>query len=305
MARLPPLRLRVQLKGENARLGRIPAADVGRLLLGVERTVAQAAAAIMGRHRRPGRRPTPIEATTRLRLIALKSGSVIGVLELPRAAEDADEALPLEDMRLGDLALDATLDTLTGEQEEIQIAQALAELADEIGIGTKYDGVVFEERKGQQRRRATLNPRSRERIRVILEGAALPRKRDALVGTLVEADFERFTARLRTPGGGRVVVTFPPLLADDIQMALRHQAEFEGHISYDPKTETAVKVELRRIVRGEQMILLPEPGLFWANPSVDELRLQQGVEAVTDVTALREWTATEEEVDAFLAALEE
>ena len=53
------------------------------------------------------------------------------------------------------------------------------------------------------------------------------------------------------------------------------------------------------------MILVQEPGLFWANPSVEELRLQQGVEAVTDVTALRESTATQEEVDAFLAALEE
>src|SRR5206468_3998784 len=127
------------------------------------------------------------------------------------------------------------------------------------GVGTKYDAVVFEERKGRKRRRATLNLRSRDRIRVVLEGAALPRKRDALVGTLVEADFEKFTARLRTPSGGRVIVAFPPALADDIQTALRHQAEFEGHISYDPKTETAVRVELRRILRGEQMILVQEP----------------------------------------------
>jgi hypothetical protein len=86
--------------------------------------------------------------------------------------------------------------------------------------------------------------------------SAPPRARDdSFVGVLVEADFEKNTARLRTAGGRPISVRFEPDLADSIQEGLRRQAELLGEVSYDPKTMEARSVNLRRIVRSEQLTM--------------------------------------------------
>src|SRR6266516_5787026 len=100
--------VRVRLRGPDAELGRVPAADVGRLLLGIERSAANAAASIVRRRLKTGRRPAIIEAATRFRLVRLESGSLVGVLEVPDIEEDED-ALPLEAESLGDLAVAKTI----------------------------------------------------------------------------------------------------------------------------------------------------------------------------------------------------
>jgi hypothetical protein len=121
--------LRVSLTGRDAELGKVAAADFARLLIGVERVVARAAGHVIGRQVKPtGRRGRTIEHATHFRLLAVETGSVVGVLELADAPED-DETLDLEAAGLGELALDAALATITApEPAQLDVAEAFVRL---------------------------------------------------------------------------------------------------------------------------------------------------------------------------------
>lgn len=98
--------LRVRLTGDDTQLGRVAAGDVARMLLGIERAVARAAGHVIGRQvKSTGRRGRAIEET-RFRLLSIERGSVVGVLELPEQAANAD-TLDVDVPSLGPLALGA------------------------------------------------------------------------------------------------------------------------------------------------------------------------------------------------------
>ncbi|MGO9789283.1 MAG: hypothetical protein ACLP8S_07110 [Solirubrobacteraceae bacterium] len=128
---------------------------------------------------------------------------------------------------------------------------------------------------------------------------------DALVGVLVEADFEKRTARLRTATEAGVQVSFDDDLADDIHAALRQQAKFRGEIVCDPHTSVARSVRLRRIERGEQLVLGLDTEEFWRERTFEELARLQGAGQPVDPELLHDAEATDEERDAFMAAIAE
>jgi hypothetical protein len=183
------------------------------------------------------------------------------------------------------------------------VADAFVRIAEEVGIGRRYDAIVFEYPEEGKPRLVRIDSTSVERLVAVARRPAAP-KEDTVVGVLVEADFESFTARLRGPGGSRTQVQFPPELADEIKQALREPARLRGEVRYDPTTEEARAVELRQIVRGEQLALGLDPGDFWTTRSVGEIAEELGIAPIDDVEALRDGGATEEEVDQILAALE-
>jgi len=75
--------LRVELAGEEAKLGEVPAADVARLILGVERAMARAASVVLGRPKTTtGRYDDVIERAVRLKLRVVVEGSVDAVMEV-------------------------------------------------------------------------------------------------------------------------------------------------------------------------------------------------------------------------------
>lgn len=295
--------LRATLIGEDARLGRVPAADFARLLLGTERAIARSSGHVIGRTiKSTGRWGTLIEQAARLRLVAIEEGSVVGVLELPDIEREPD-ALDVDVTTLGELALALTLDIASGVTNEYpDVANVLASVADELGVGSRYEAIVFEHEGSEGRREVRVDAKVRDRLRDVASSPP-DRRQDILAGVLVEADFERSTARLRTPTGGRVAVSFPEELADDIQHALRRQARFVGEVTYDEEASQAISVALREITRADQLILGLE-GDFWRQPTVEELRHEQDVEPVWEVSALYDDTASDEEVDAFFAGLE-
>ena len=86
------------------------------MLLGVERAVARAAGHVIGRQVKPtGRRGRAIEETTRFRLLSVERGSIVGVLELPEEAANAD-TLNVDVPSLRPLALGSALATAAGEE---------------------------------------------------------------------------------------------------------------------------------------------------------------------------------------------
>lgn len=295
--------LRVRLTGADAELGRVAAGDVARMLLGIERAVARAAGHVIGRQVKPtGRRGRTIEESTRFRLLGIEQGSVVGVLELPPDTVD-EETLDVDVASLGDLALNAALATVAGDEtEHVDVADAFVRLSDELGVGTRFEALTIEEERGGDRRTVTLDSPARERLWKLVTSAPEARD-DSLVGVLVEADFERNTARLRTAAGQGVSVRFEPDLADSIQEGLRRQTELVGEVTYDPKTMEARSVNLRRIVRSEQLTMGLDAGDFWAVRSIHELAAERGVGPVEDVEVLRDREAPDEEVDRLLAAL--
>src|SRR5262249_35355144 len=82
-----------------------------------------------------------------------------------------------------------------------------------------------------------------------LSSPQAPAQDQELVGTLVEADFERNTARLRLPAGSSVDVSFSAELSDDIHEALRSKARLVGVVQYNPRTSEVKSVLLRALHR--------------------------------------------------------
>ena len=296
--------LRVSLTGGDAAFGRVAAGDVARMLLGVERAVARAAGHVIGRQVKPtGRRGRAIEETTRFRLLGIEQGSVVGILELPDEAADS-ETLDLDTQSLGELALKSALATAAGEEiEQRDVAEAFVRLADDVGVGTRIEAVTFQEGTSVRGKCVTLDRPARDRLFEIVSAAPQARD-DSLIGVLVEADFESNTARLRTTGGQRIAVRFEAELADGIQEGLRRQAEFIGEVGYDPKTMEVRSVNLRRIVRGEQLMMGLDAGGFWTPHEIHELAAEQGISPADDLDMLRDTTAPDEEIGRLLTALD-
>ena len=177
-------------------------------------------------------------------------------------------------------------------------------MADRIGIGSRYDAVIFDTNVPGAPERVVLDELALNRLRRMAEQASPERRADMLVGVLVEADFERHTARLRAANGGSVGVTFDEAQSGEIQEALRRPAQLVGEIAYDPETARAVSVKLRAITRAEQLAMSLDAGEFWRDVTIDELRRGRGMEPVHDIAQLRDPELTEDEIEAFLTALE-
>lgn len=296
--------LQVVLNGESAELGKVPAADVARLLLAVERAVASAAAVTIGRtFTLRGRRVTAVAETARLRLRAIEEGSVRTVLELPHAAPE--DSLGLDVETLTEAAVRRVFNAAEGKPDQHPfVSSALLQLTEELHIGERYESVTLRLLSQERSRAVVLDSEVRQRLRVQAGLRAVPIREETVVGTLVEADFERRTARLRSPDGQAVSVTFHEDLEDDVQEALRRQAGFVGQVVYDPETMQARSVALHAIQQTEQLMLGVDAEAFWRTPSYEDLAEEQGVDlAPIDPEDLYDAGATEEERDAIVAAI--
>lgn len=295
--------LRVRLSGGDARLGAVPASDVAKLLLGVEAAVARATGDVLGRRvKSTGRWESAIVTAVRFRLVSVEEGSVVSVLELPELESDPD-MFDFDASTLGEMGLVAALKTAAGDAADPDVAAAFVKMVDQVGLGSRYEAVTLNTDVHDAPLAVTLDVPARDRLERVAAKASPEVRPDTLVGVLVEADFESFSARLRSPDGESVAVNFDEDLADDIQEILRSPAELVGEIEYDPETSRAVRVELRAITRAEQLAMHLEAGDFWEDVTVDELRVQHGVEPVTRDVELGDPELTEEETAAFLAAL--
>lgn len=299
---------RVKLEGPQAELGRVPAADVARLLLLLERAAAQAAAVELRQPKTTtGRYKGVIEQSVHFRLVAVEKGSVMPVLELPEPApaELGAAKLEFDVVTLGEAAVEALLAGAKKPTDPL-IAKAILDVADGMFVGERYDAIVIEvPRKGRRARRVKIDAKARRRLRRCVDAAPEPTLRtDDLVGSLVEADFERRTARLRTPTEDAVEVAFSDDQADEIQAALRQSSTVRGDVSYDAKTHTAKSVRLTKIVRGIEQLAL-DPSEFWNDLSFEDLAARQASGRPVDPDELYDDGATDGERDAVMAALAE
>jgi hypothetical protein len=303
-------KFRVKLDGEQAHLGRVPAADVARLLLLFEKAAAQAAAVLLRQPKTTtGRYRGVIEQAVHFRLVGIEESSVAPILELPDPAPQELETaarLDFEVITLGESAVNALLDAVKAPSDPL-IAKAILDVADGMFVGERYDAIMIDAppSDGRRRRKVKIDVKTRKRLRKYVDAAPAPAPQaDDLVGSLVEADFERCTARLRTPTDAAVEVSFSDEHADDIQSALRQKATVRGDVLYDPRTHAAKSVRLTEIVRGIEQLAL-DPDEFWNKVSFEELAERQASGLPVDPEDIYAKAATDEERDAVLAALAE
>lgn len=299
--------IRAKLAGPEAQLGDVAAADVAKLIIGLERALAHAAYVALGTSRgsQSGRHRAAIERSTRLRFVGVEPGSVIELLALPDLAASTDDELPLAVTDLGGAAFDELLRAIssTADDVDVELASAIAQLGDELAIGERNEYVSFAELDSVSellQAGAVLDRTVRVRMHAIADRPQRSHD-DTLVGTLVEADFERGTARLQPTIGIAVVVTFPDEMADDIHDALRQPAQLQGEVRFDPRTAIAREIRLRRVTRADQLVLGGQT--FFVQPTVSKLASEQGVGVVAEPAELSDADLTPEERAAFLAPL--
>jgi len=302
--------IRARLEGAEAEPGRIAAADVARLILGLERAIASAAYLVLRRPRRgAGRYAQVIEGAARLRFVGVESGSFVEVLALPDVGDAVDGELPIRVADLSSQALDRLLDMLEDRPgaADPELASAVAQLAADLGIGERNTSVALscDRPPGVPGvRRVVIDASVRARMQR-LGSPQVPAQDQELVGTLVEADFERNTARLRLPAGSSVDVSFSAELSDDIHEALRSKARLVGAVQYNPRTSEVKSVLLRALHRtwGTQLALGSES--FWDSPTFAELQDAQGTTGQVTMSDLAMTDLTDDERAAFLAAFEQ
>ena len=297
------MRYQVRLVGGEAKLGHVEAADVARLVLGVERAVARAAGAAVGRPvKRSGRRGKLLEEASNFRLVGVHEGSVVLDMELPSTSR-SDE-LDLDIASLGDLGWELAISAIVGDtQADLGVVRSLADLADQLNIGVKYEAIEF--KRVSDKAPARLDGRQRRRLREVADEQEHFLMDAGVAGTLVEANFERFTAQVRTPEAQLVEVVFEDDQSDEVQDALRQQSSFEGEVEVDPITRGVKSIRLRQMTRVEQMILgAEEAGAFWRSPSFSELQATQDTRPVTSFEGLRDGSLTDAEFDEFLSVLD-
>jgi len=302
--------LRVRLEGANAKLGEVPAADVANLILVVEIAAKRAAAVALGRPKTTtGRYQGTVEQALDFRLVAIEPGSVVPVLALPPSTDfDDNGQFDLEVASLGQVAVRLLMDAASNidTHPDPAVAKALLDVADKLHIGERYDAITFEDTANGDLHPARVDGEMRERLRSYVEqNATVAIRPDDLTGVLVEADFEKHTARLRTPTEAGVEVSFTDDQADDIHAALRQQTTARGDVVFDSKTHTAKSVRLTQLVHGEQLILGVDPTEFLAERSLDELAALQDAGRPVNTASLYNAEASEEERDAFMAAISE
>jgi hypothetical protein len=300
------VRYQVRLLGESAKLGEIPAADVGKLLTGVQSAIARAAGAAIGRQvKGRGRWERQIEDATRLRLVRLRQGSVLAEFDLPQGTY-AEGELDLSAETLGDLGWRTALNAIKDpESADTGVLLPLSHLADQLAIGEKYEAIQFGQAGDRGRNRVKIDRSARDRLAAIVRSRWADLSSPAAVaGVLVEADFERMTAHVRTATTELVELIFDEDLADRIYDALRQRSEFEGDVAYDPITNSIKSVRLRRVTRSEQLLLGDEATAFWRDRTAEDLVDEQEKEPVTSFSGLRDPSLSDEEFDSFVAAFD-
>jgi hypothetical protein len=298
-------RVRATLSGLDAELGLVAATDFARLLIGTQSAVAKAAGHIISRPvRATGRWAAVIEDAARLRLVAVEPGSVQSVLQIPDV-EVPEGAFDFDVATLGDMAFDRVLDLIDGvnAQPMLDVAGVLMNLADQIGIGSRFQEIrlEIENSEGTVVRSASLDQGSRERIRTRAGRPPSPQP-DHVVGVLFAANFETRRAQLRLSGGELVSVEFADDLADAIQDALRQQSDLVGEVKIDPHARVATSVVLRKITKTEQ--LLVGANEFWTEFTIADLIEEQGVRAAEDWEDYRGPVMSDDDVNGLLSFLD-
>lgn len=281
------------------RLEDAPADDVATFIHHVVRIVARAAGHAVGREvKSTGRYEAIVAAASRVRIQSIRSGSVaIAFLPSRHDVIPLGDNLGLDAESVSEAALGIAAQAAGDRAVQYpDVARAWAELGDAIGIGKRYERVVVSP-PGQPR--IVVDEQALKRLADVARSKVRTGQEETVRGVLYEANFETFTARLRTQQNDAIDVSFAADLADEIKEALRNPATLVGEVVFDPRVNRAISVTVRRVERPFQLGLED----FWSHKTVAELMAEQRVEAITDTEQLVADAISEEDWASFREVL--
>lgn len=271
--------LRVELRGPTAHLGEVRATDVANLILATERAVARAAGAV-SRHPiiGPGRRRRDIEAASRLRLVAIAQGNSVDIeFRLPQPLPE-DATLGLDVAHLGERAVDLLLHAIDDPEaaSSDDAVNAAAGFAESLQVGDRYESVALSYSRNGNRRATTVDTEQKQKLREAASKRLSPKgalQHQVVLGTLVAADFEDGSGRLRETGEEAVEVAFASGLAGEVKRALLEQARVEGE-------RRGNRLDVQSILPSSTLLQGVTVGRFWEARTLEEQAAQQAARLV-------------------------
>lgn len=261
-------------------LGEVAVTDVVEFLRGVVDLVAYAAGLELAKPvGLPGRRGAAVEDASKLRLVALTSGSLVAELA-PAPAPVSPDTLGLVAPSLSDVSLRAVFDAARGDAAPPDLADALIAFAMRMSSRRSGAPVVLIERTGPRDIEIPLDERAIDRLRTASLPGGSNSSVERVVGRLFEANVEANEAHVRTPAGESVRVQFEAELEPEIKRLLGDRASLVGEVEYDARTHRVREIKARSVDAGEQ---LEFDGVdFWRDPSLTELSTAVAAAALVD-----------------------
>lgn len=286
------------------RMEEIPLREVADFLESIVILVAQGAASVMGRPiRGSGQYPGPVADAARVRLVALRSGSLRAEL-LPAAPAPQPEGLGIAAVGLSEAAIEAVVTTIDGSDRYPELAGSLATFIERHRAhGHDASLRIIDLRHGGSRD-VVADAASLPALLAVAARGTLPTMASRLVsGRMFEADVERRTAKVRTASGAKVDVSFGPEHVEAIERVFGATASLSGDVDYDPSTAAIRRIRVTEVVAGEQMGLDFGGVDFFHPPTLAELSARQGTGPVTDPDALALQGVSDADWDAFFEAI--
>lgn len=309
----PKTILRIKVSGPHIKPGRIPVPDLLVICDQAQTAVNRQAEVLRGkRGLRPGPTATVVKTECTLELFSVRHGSPAAAMSFsgpePVARPQGDLDLDIE--KLGEAAVREVASSLRAARRkraplamDIGVKRAFQEMGKLLDNGiSKIEWIVPGPNGKRSRMTAVFDNAVRERIEEARSASSRPVELD---GRLEMADFklDDFKCIVHTPDGQRVICSFPPKLEDDVYDALRHVARVTGIATINAKTKKTEQIALSSVKVLDSFLGPAED--FFTPLSVERLTKAQGVDPTFDLRTLKNAWPQDEDVDAFLAAIEQ
>lgn len=303
--------LRLKVNGPHIRPGRIPIPELLVICEQAQTAVNRQAEVLRGkRGLRPGPTTTLVKDECTLELFSIGRGSAVLSFAGPEPKHQAQADLGLDIDKLGEAAVREVVKALRSVKRRTPIAMdvGVKRTFQEMGkllinginrIEWSTPGV----RGNGSRVTAVFDDVARARIDETVANSSS--KRIEIDGRLEMADFKLGDLKciIHTPDGQRVTCSFTADIEDGVYQALRHIARVTGIATINPKTKRTEQIALSSV-----KVLDPffgHTGDFFSSLSLEQLTKAQGVDPAFDLRTLKNAWPEDEEVETFLAAIEQ
>jgi hypothetical protein len=302
--------LRLKVSGPHIKPGRIPVPELLVICEQAQTAVNRQAEVLRGkRGLRPGPTATLVKDECTLELFSIGRGSAVISFTGPETRPQVQGDLDLELERLGEAAVREVVKSLrsvrtkTPVTMDIGVKRTFQELGKLLDNGVrKIEWSVPGHAGKRSRVTAIFDDAARRRIdEAPQDVASTPIEID---GRLEMADFKFGDLKciIHTPDGQRVTCSFGAEIEDDVYKALRHVARVTGVATINTRTKRTEQIGLRSVRVVDPFLGNVED--FFSGVSLEQLTKAQGVDPTFDLRTLKDSWPEDEDVEAFLAAIE-
>jgi hypothetical protein len=302
--------LRLKVKGPHIKPGRIPIPELLVICEQAQTAVNRQAEVLRGkRGLRPGPTATLVRDECTLELFSIGRGSAVMRFARSEPKPDPQAMLDIDIEKLGEAAVREVGVALRSAKKkapvvmDIGVRRAFQEMGKLLSNGvTRVEWSVPGVAGQRPSLTAVLDDAVRARIDETAAGTSI--KPVNIDGRLEMADFKLGDLKciIHTPDGQRVTCSFASDIEDDVYQALRHIARVTGTATINPKTMRTDHIILSSVKRLDPFLGHAED--FFTPLNLEQLTRAQRVDPAFDLRTLTNVWPEDENVDAFLAAIE-